>query len=162
MKIAGMLKNTTSYGPGHRFVVFLQSCQHHCDGCQAAAQCHNSGVDFPEDELCSMMTSDPETAGLTICGGEPFAQAEECLALADAAHTAGLNVWCVTTETYEALLCGTDAQQALLRKTDVLIDSGAPAFQQAVPPALSLSKNAERIILVAESLTSGPGVLWKS
>ena len=162
MKIAGMLKDATSYGPGHRFVVFLQSCQHHCDGCQAAAQCHNSGVDFPEDELCSMMVSDPETAGLTICGGEPFAQAEECLALAEAAHAAGLDVWCVTAKTYEALLCGTDSQKALLRKTDVLIDSGTPAFRQTVPSALSLSKNAARIILVAESLSHGHVVLWES
>ena len=33
------------------------------------------------------------TDGLTLSGGEPFAQAEDCLALARAAPAHGLNAW---------------------------------------------------------------------
>ena len=120
MVIAGIRQCSVSDGPGKRFVVLLPGCQHHCAGC-AASQGPGAGVDFPLEELLDQMeTQDVE--GLSISGGEPFDQAEDCAALAKAVRAQGKTVWCWTSRTFEDLAGGTDAQQALLAATDVLVD----------------------------------------
>ena len=83
MVIAGIRQCSVSDGPGKRFVVLLPGCQHHCAGC-AASQGPGAGVDFPLEELLDQMESQ-DVEGLSISGGEPFDQAEDCAALAKAA-----------------------------------------------------------------------------
>jgi len=67
------------------------------------------------------MRRNPLLDGLTLTGGEPFAQADDCAKLARAAHAAGLNVWCYTGWTLEALREMPEAQ-ILLLEIDVLVD----------------------------------------
>ena len=75
------------------------------------------------DEVIAQMLSNPLTDGLTLSGGEPFEQAEDCLTIAKAAHANGLNVWAYTGYTMEHLRDnGTEAQKALLAEVDVLVD----------------------------------------
>lgn len=75
------------------------------------------------DEVIAEMLSNPLTDGLTLSGGEPFEQAEDCLTIAKVAHANGLNVWCYTGYTMEHLRDnGTEAQKALLAEVDVLVD----------------------------------------
>jgi anaerobic ribonucleoside-triphosphate reductase activating protein len=75
------------------------------------------------DEVIGQMLSNSLTDGLTLSGGEPFEQAEDCMVIARAAHDHGLNVWCYTGYTYEHLLRhGTGDQIALLAEVDVLVD----------------------------------------
>jgi anaerobic ribonucleoside-triphosphate reductase activating protein len=69
------------------------------------------------------MLSNPLTDGLTLSGGEPFAQATDCLTIAQAAHAHGLNVMAYTGWTYEHLMQdGSEAQKALLAEVDILVD----------------------------------------
>ena len=75
------------------------------------------------DEVIQQMLSNPLTDGLTLSGGEPFAQAVDCLVIAKAAHMNGLNVWCYTGHKMEHLMeHGTEEQKALLAEVDVLVD----------------------------------------
>lgn len=75
------------------------------------------------DEVIEKMLSNPLTDGLTLSGGEPFEQAEDCMVIARAAHDHGLNVWCYTGYTLEHLMeHGTGDQLALLAEIDVLVD----------------------------------------
>ena len=160
MRIAGMKHDSTSHGPGLRFVVFLQGCEHKCPGCYTPnAQDAGGGVDFPADELLEQMLSNPMTDGLSFSGGEPFGQAADCAALARTAHQAGLNVWCWTGYTFETLLSiGTAAQLDLLQEVDVLVD-GPFILAERTPDLLWRDSRNQRLIRVKESLAQGKPVL---
>lgn len=162
MRIAGMTQDSIVDGPGLRFTVFMQGCHFHCVGCQNP-QTHDpaGGVDFPMEELSERMRSNPLTKGLTLSGGEPFDQPEDCLALSKDAHEAGLNVWCFTGWVFEDLLShGTEAQKIFLREIDVLVDGPFLLEQQTLALPWRGSRN-QRLIDVPESLKKGKTVLWQ-
>ena len=77
-------------GPGIRFVVFTQGCPHHCPGC------HNPGTHDPAggydsriDNLVAEFRKNPMLKGITLSGGDPFAQAAACASLARRIHALG-------------------------------------------------------------------------
>ena len=119
-----MVQDSIVDGPGLRFVCFVQGCPHNCPGCHnPESHDPSGGTEMTTDEVIEKMLSNPLTSGLTLSGGEPFAQAEDCLALARAAHEHGLHVMAYTGWTYEHLLQdGSEAQKALLAEVDVLVD----------------------------------------
>ena len=159
MRIAGIRHASTTDGPGLRFVVSIQGCEHKCPGCYNPAADNGGGVDFPMEELVDQMLSDPLTVGLTIAGGEPFGQAADCAALARAAHKAGLNVWCRTGYTFETLLTlATEAQLDLLKEIDVLID-GLFVLEQKTNDLPWRSSRNQRLILSRESVAAGKAIL---
>jgi anaerobic ribonucleoside-triphosphate reductase activating protein len=124
MKIYGLVQDSIVDGPGMRFVCFVQGCPHHCPGCHNPDS-HDpaGGTELTTDEVIAAMLSNPLTDGLTLSGGEPFAQAEDCLTIAKAAHAHGLHVMAYTGWTYEHLMhYGNEAQKALLAEVDVLVD----------------------------------------
>ncbi|MEA4884511.1 MAG: 4Fe-4S single cluster domain-containing protein [Clostridia bacterium] len=76
MRLAGLIGESVVDGPGVRLVVFAQGCPHHCAGC------HNPGTwdfrggdDVSLDDILESLTANPMLSGITISGGEPFAQA---------------------------------------------------------------------------------------
>lgn len=124
MRIYGLVQDSIVDGPGLRFVCFVQGCPHHCPGCHNPdSHDPNGGTEMTTDEVIEQMLANPLTDGLTLSGGEPFDQAEDCLAIARAAHAHGLNVMAYTGWTYEHLLQdGSEAQKALLSEVDILVD----------------------------------------
>lgn len=54
------------------------------------------GYDIEVEQLVKQLESNPLLAGITLSGGEPFAQPLACLSLALAAHARGKNVWTYT------------------------------------------------------------------
>ena len=124
MRVYGLVQDSIVDGPGLRFVCFVQGCPHHCPGCHNPdSHDFNSGTEMTTDEVIEKMLSNPLTDGLTLSGGEPFEQAEDCMVIARAAHDHGLNVWCYTGYTLEHLMeHGTGDQLALLAEIDVLVD----------------------------------------
>ena len=161
MRIAGMKHASTADGPGSRFVVLLQGCEHKCPGCwNPNAQDAGGGVDFPMEELIEQMLSDPSTEGLSFSGGEPFGQAADCAALARAAHQAGMNVWCWTGYTLETLLAiASDSQLELLREIDVLVDGPFLQNEKTTDLPWRTSRN-QRLLHAPESLAAGKAVLF--
>lgn len=82
MRIAGYNSCSMVDGEGVRFVIFTQGCLHHCWGC------HNShtwrfdgGNEISTDDLATMIWSHKRIDGMTLSGGEPFMQQEECVKL---------------------------------------------------------------------------------
>lgn len=162
MRVAGIVQDSIVDGPGLRFTVFVQGCSRHCPGCQNP-QTHDpkGGSKCSADELIHKMLSNPLTDGLSLSGGEPFEQAEACLKLAQAAHAAGLNVWCWTGNRFEVLRdSGSDAQKALLSEVDVLVD-GAYLQQQRTLSLPWRGSSNQRVLLVPESLQVGEPILWE-
>ena len=161
MKIYGLVQDSIVDGPGFRFVCFTQGCPHHCPGCHNPDS-HDplGGTDMTSDEVIRQMLSNPLTDGLTLSGGEPFAQAEDCLTLAQTAHAKNLNVWSYSGWTFEHLLHnGTDAQKALLRELDVLVDGPFVMEERSLTLNWRGSRN-QRVIDVQASLRTGEIVLF--
>ena len=162
MRIAGTVQDSIVDGPGFRFTVFTQGCSHHCPSCHNP-QTHDpsGGTEHTVEELLERMRSNPLTDGLTLSGGEPFEQPEDCLLLAQGAHESGLNVWSYTGYLFEFLRDqGTEAQKALLREVDVLVDGPFLLDQRTLSLPWRGSRN-QRVIDVPKSLENGDVVLFQ-
>ena len=126
VRVAGVVENSFTDGPGVRFALFVQGCPHHCPGCHNP-QTHDfaGGSETTVGALLAALDEDPLVSGLTLSGGEPFCQAAACAELAKAAHARGKDVWTWSGWTYEQLREKAEREPEvaeLLRQTDVLVD----------------------------------------
>jgi anaerobic ribonucleoside-triphosphate reductase activating protein len=128
VRVAGFWHGSLIEGPGRRTVVKLQGCPVRCVGCITPETWDpNGGIIVPVDRL-AMELLDPghPRDGVTILGGEPFAQPDGLLALVLALRSRGCgHILCYSGYTYEALRRQAVWQQAIgavLDEIDVLID----------------------------------------
>ena len=126
LRVAGVVENSFTDGPGVRFALFVQGCPHHWPGCHNP-QTHDfaGGSETTVGALLAALDEDPLVSGLTLSGGEPFCQAAACAELARAAHARGKDVWTWSGWTYEQLREQAEREPEvaeLLRQTDVLVD----------------------------------------
>ena len=161
LQVAGFAGDSIVDGPGLRFTVFFQGCPHHCPGC------HNpetwpfeGGTPFTPEQLIQMAKKNPLCRGITLSGGEPFAQAAACAALAREAHRKGLTVWTYSGYLFEHLRDSGDPDwTALLAETDVLVDGPFVQAEKSYDLHFRGSRN-QRLIDVPASLAQGKAVLW--
>lgn len=87
MRIYGLVQDSIVDGPGFRFSCFVQGCPHRCPGCHNPdSHDPGGGREMAVEEVAAQLLGNPMTDGLTLSGGEPFAQAESfCLAFIAAA-----------------------------------------------------------------------------
>ncbi len=159
MRIAGLVQDSIVDGPGLRFTVFTQGCPHHCEGCHNP-ETHdpNGGSEASVEDIIKKMLSNPLTDGLTLSGGEPFAQAGDCAQIAEAAKQSGLNVWTYTGYTFETLTKLTDPNvKRLLNVTDVLVDSPFILSQRSLSIKWRGSTN-QRLLDVKMSLVADKAI----
>ena len=162
MRIASTMSDSIVDGPGLRFTVFTQGCPHNCPGCHNP-ETHDpaGGREVTVEELAEKMGKNPLTDGLTLSGGDPFLQAEECAKLAALAHGQGKNVWTYTGYLFEHLRdAGDPAWTALLSETDVLVDGPFLQKEKSYELHFRGSRN-QRLIDVPASLAQGQVVLWE-
>lgn len=115
MKVAGILPFSLVNGEGIRYVVFVQGCKHHCKGCQNPETWDfEGGEEKTVEEIAADFKSKKLRDGITLSGGDPFFQQEECLKLLDLLPD--VNVWIYTGYEYEEI-CDTE----LARRADVLV-----------------------------------------
>lgn len=167
LRIAGTLPHSLVNGPGIRFVVFFQGCNHNCKGCHNP-ETHDpsGGKDMMTSELIAEITNTKHLDGITLSGGDPLLQSRTAKELAKAAHELGLNVWCYTGYTYEEIeqgKVGTDAQE-LLSELDVLVDGRFVQSEMPEDPAECLWRGSrnQRLIDVPASLQEQKLVLLQS
>ena len=160
MRIFGLVQDSIVDGPGFRFACFVQGCPHRCPGCHNPDS-HDPGGGrvMTVEDVTREMLKNPLTDGLTLTGGDPFAQPEDCLALAHAAREHGLNVWAYSGWTFEYLRDqGSEGQKALLAALDVLIDGPFILEQRRLALPWRGSRN-QRVIDVPASLAAGEAVV---
>ena len=111
-------------GEGLRAVVWTQGCPHGCPGCHnPQTHAFDGGTSVASESILEQLKAHFYLDGVTFSGGEPMAQAAACGELAQAVHQLGMNVWCYTGYTWEALMEAQDPdQRAFLEQIDVLID----------------------------------------
>lgn len=140
LKVAQVIRDTVSEGPGRRFAVWVQGCPLRCPGCcNPQMQAFHAGGRMMEiDEIVADLLrakDECELEGLSLVGGEPFYQASGCAELAERAQDAGLSVVTFTGYLYEKLKQRhygrvSVGRSRLLAATDVLIDG---PYQQDLP-----------------------------
>jgi len=151
VRIAGVVRESIVDGPGIRFVVFAQGCPHHCPGCHnPATHDFKGGSLVLIDTIIDEMQKNPLLDGLTLSGGEPFAQPDAFSELARRSKELGYHVMVYTGYTYETLIAKKDQRQ-LLEHTDLLVDGKFEITQKSLLLAFRGSKN-QRIIDVKGSL----------
>ena len=159
INVAGIIGESIVDGPGIRLTVFCQGCPHHCPGCQ-----NPETWEFAErtrmrpEQILSMVKQNPLIRGVTLPGGEPFAQAAEHAELAKLLRENGYEVAAYSGYTFEELLDGTPEQRELLNNIDVLIDGPFLLAERTLEARFRGSRN-QRIINVPQSLREGKAVL---
>jgi anaerobic ribonucleoside-triphosphate reductase activating protein len=151
VKLAGIVDESVVDGPGVRLVVFAQGCPHRCRGC------HNphtwdfdGGTEVSIEQILLRVEANPILSGITLSGGEPFAQAPGFARLARKARRRGLSVMTYTGYTWEHLVDSlAPGVRDLLLATDILIDG--PFISALADPGLPYrgSRN-QRIIQVRD------------
>lgn len=159
VNLSGIVSDSIVDGPGIRTTFFCQGCPHHCPGCHNPETWEfGCGTNMDTETCLKIVKSNPLCKGVTLSGGEPFAQAESCLELASALKKEGYEVAAYSGYTFETLLAGTPAQRALLSVIDVLIDGPFVKEQRSLDLVFRGSAN-QRILDVPKSLAAGEA-LW--
>ncbi|WP_327174552.1 radical SAM protein [Streptomyces sp. NBC_01335] len=125
LSVARTLDRCTVLGPGTRAVIWVQGCPLRCQGCVAAETLPFEGGDeHSVDQLADWLCGLPDVEGVTLSGGEPFAQAGPLASLIDAVRVRrpDFGAMAYSGFRYEALLRGDPDRRALLRRLDLLVD----------------------------------------
>ena len=116
MRIAGTLPCSFVNGDGVRFVIFTQGCAHRCRGCQNPDTWDfGGGEEISVEELAEMIKAKKHIDGITLSGGDPFYQQDECVKLLKLLP--GVNVWAYTGFRYEEI-----AETELAQLCNVIVD----------------------------------------
>lgn len=161
LRIAGMINESITDGPGFRLVIFMQGCPHHCEGC------HNpetwpleGGTEISTDELKKKVMNNPLLGGVTFSGGEPMLWAKQLLPFAAFLKEKHIDLAIYTGYTFEQLLQNPD-HKALLSYASVLIDGKFERTKKSLALKFKGSTN-QRIIDVPKSLLHGKVILEES
>ena len=162
VRICGVIRESIVDGPGIRFVLFTQGCEHHCPGCHNP-QSHSLEGGYPcsVDKIFAEFQKNPLLQGITLSGGDPILQAEELVELVKKVKEAGKNVVVYTGYTYEELLDMQSRRPAigqLLDNTDLLIDGRFEIQKRDLTLRFRGSSN-QRVIDMAKTRQSGQVVL---
>lgn len=157
IRLAGTVEESIVDGPGLRFTVFVQGCDHKCKGC------HNPETwPFKKGSLRSIESilkdihSNPLNKAVTFSGGDPLYQSEACTELASILKEEGYNIWVYTGFTWEEV-----KDDPLMKYTDVLVDGPFVESLKSYELRFRGSSN-QRLIDVQESLKKGEVVLHKT
>jgi anaerobic ribonucleoside-triphosphate reductase activating protein len=93
LRVSSVMKHSSIYGPGSRYVIWVQGCSLGCVGCwNQELWPADGGSEIRVDELISNITQVDGIEGVTILGGEPLEQAASMLELVRGVRSLGLTV----------------------------------------------------------------------
>ncbi len=165
VRIAGFYHNSLTEGPGRRSSVLFQYCPLKCKNCYVP-QLHSkeAGNLISVEKLAELLLNPVyERDGVTILGGEPFAQPEGLNALVKALRSKNcLHIVCYSGYTLEVLREKAVKQPAIgkaLNKIDVLID-GAYVESLSSGAGLWTGSGNQRVIDLRATIESGRTILY--
>lgn len=162
VRIAGSKPHSAVNGPGVRYVLFMQGCHHHCRGCQnPETHALQGGEELTVQEVLSDILATRYLDGVTLSGGDPFAQPEACYALAKSIHEAGMNLWVYSGWTFAQIMEGKagDMAREVLPYIDVLVDGPYVESLRSEEVIWRGSSN-QMLVDVQESLKQGYAVAY--
>lgn len=131
IEVAMIVPRTGAEGPGERYAVWVQGCPLRCVGC-----CNPEMLEFrPADRRSAAELVEAACAadveGISLLGGEPFAQAGALAPLAEGVRARGLSVMIFSGYTLAELRAQGPAAARLLAATDLLVDGRFDATQRS-------------------------------
>ncbi|MCA9716567.1 MAG: radical SAM protein [Myxococcales bacterium] len=144
LNIAAIVPCTEAEGPGRRFAIWVQGCPMRCKGC-----CNPEMLPFaprdaiPVDELIERACA-ADVEGVSLLGGEPFAQAGGLARVAEGVRARGLSVMIFTGYTMAELRARAqddDDARRLLAAADLLVDGRYEARERTTTRRWIGSKN---------------------
>ena len=162
IRLAGLVPESIVDGPGYRLAVFVQGCPHACPGCHNP-KTHDFAGGYLSDtaDVIAKIGVNPLVRGVTLTGGEPMMQAEALCEIAAAAKEKGMNVWCYTGFTLEALEREQNpARMRLLEMIDVLVDGPYIAHERSLDLLYRGSRN-QRLIDMDKTREAGEICLYE-
>jgi len=146
LNIHAVIPRSRVNGPGTRLVVFFQGCLRGCDGCfnPDTHSFEQRELLTPEALLGAHLSKGVE--GITVSGGEPFAQPKGLLRLLELSNSSGLSVLVYTGYTLEQVMDDDDRDRCL-SFIDVLID-GPFVKDKAETTLLARGSTNQRIHLL--------------
>ena len=119
IRLGDTLSSSQIYGPGNRFVIWVQGCSLECPGCwNKEFWTTESGYELEISKLISIISSTNEIEGITILGGEPLEQPEATLNLIQSVKRIGLIVMLYTGYEEDEM---TDLQLECVYASDIVI-----------------------------------------
>ncbi|AJA46290.1 anaerobic ribonucleoside-triphosphate reductase-activating protein [Clostridium pasteurianum DSM 525 = ATCC 6013] len=157
IRLAGMIYESLSNGPGLRRVLFSQGCRHKCKNCfNPHTHSFTGGELMDMDEIIVDIVSNPMIKGVTFSGGDPLEQAEKFSYIAKKVREKGKSVWIYTGYTFEEILSKISENKGwekLLNYTDVLVDGKFDTNKKDEKLKFRGSAN-QRIIDIRKSLNT--------
>ena len=122
IKVADILYETMTDGPGFRTSIYCQGCGHHCPGCHNPQTWDfDSGKEYTVEELFNIIEAD-EFSDVTFSGGDPMFQVEAFTELARMVkNKTNKTIWCYSGYTYEQI-AESPRMSLILPFLDVLVD----------------------------------------
>jgi anaerobic ribonucleoside-triphosphate reductase activating protein len=135
LRVASIVDDTEAEGPGRRWALWLQGCPIRCAGCCNpdmfdAGGGHARAIDELEPRIPASVE------GITLLGGEPFAQACAAAELARRVRARGLTVMVFSGYTLAELRADGDDAAELLAATDLLVDGRYDRSLPEPPPPI--------------------------
>lgn len=167
VRIAGYYHDSLTEGPGRRSSVLFQYCPLKCKGCYVPQLHSKDAGELISVEKLAELLLDPkyERDGVTILGGEPFAQAQGLNALVKALRKQNCpHIVCYSGYTLERLREKVVKQPAIgeiLCEIDVLIDG---AFVESLSSCAGMwtGSGNQRVIDMRATIKSGRTVLYQA
>jgi len=160
IRVAGIVNDSITDGPGFRFALFVQGCSHHCEGCHNKQTWPHEGASLMTvSEIFEKIKANPLLSGVTLSGGEPFEQSGALVELAKLIKQAGLELCAYTGNTFEELTERCDSEEMqLLELCDILVDGRFVLEKRDLELKFRGSSN-QRILDVKKSLSEKRAVL---
>lgn len=141
LRLHSLAYPVTALGPGRRVAVWVAGCPLRCKGCITPGLLSaDAGKSITIERVAKRLFTLPVSLdGITLTGGEPFAQAQALSVLLDAIKS-GRPQWNVLTFSgfsLEQLRRGIPWQRSLLARTDVLVDGPYAARRPGHHPLLA-------------------------
>lgn len=119
MNVAYIEEQSYIYGPGCRFVIWVQGCSLHCKGCwNSDMWSFEKKTDYSTAELVKKISSE-DVEGVTILGGEPLDQLSDVYNLCSKCQQLGLSTMVFTG--YELSEINNTDKSIIKNVSDILI-----------------------------------------
>lgn len=143
LRVGTYLPESNSNGPGLRSVLWLQGCPKRCRGCwNPEFLSPAGGMPWPVEQAMEKLTQSPAIEGITLLGGEPFAQAQPLAELCRKLRERELSIMAYSGWTLEELCAMGSPQTDLLNLCDILVD-GEYLVAEAAPLLWRGSRNQQ-------------------
>ena len=162
MNYGQIRKYDIANGPGIRTSIFVTGCHINCKNCfNKDYQDPNFGNIWTKsttNEVISYL-NDPNVAGLTVLGGEPFEHAADLYKIVDEIkNQIDKSIWIYSGFIFEYLLKNEDSKK-LLTLIDILVDG--PFIEEKKDLTLTFRGSSnQRIIDVQNSIKSNQVILY--